>query len=102
MNFNCCQPYLFLKIIKKRLAIIFKYAILKTMRQGKKERKQKTKKQARKNLIINNGIYATSSIYTSNVLGVSLLGGNDSKFWYIKNNSENKIINRLDNDLKLC
>ena len=72
------------------------------MRQGKKERKQKTKKQARKNLIINNGIYATSSIYTSNVLGVSLLGGNDSKFWYIKNNSENKIINRLDKILKRC
>ena len=72
------------------------------MRQGKKERKQKTKKQARKNLIINNGIYATSSIYTANILGVSLLGGNDSKFWYIKNNSENKIINRLDNNLKSC
>ena len=69
------------------------------MRQGKKER---LKKQARKNLIINNGIYATSSIYSSNILGVSLYGGNDSKFWYVKNNSENKIINRLDNDLKLC
>ena len=69
------------------------------MRQGKKER---LKKQARKNLIINNGIYATSSIYTSNILGVSLLGGNDSKFWYIKNNSENKIINRLDKLLKVC
>ena len=69
------------------------------MRQGKKER---IKKQARKNLIINNGIYATSSIYTSNILGVSLLGGNDSKFWYIKNNSENKIINRLDKLLKVC
>ena len=69
------------------------------MRQGKKER---LKKQARKNLIINNGIYATSSIYSSNILGVSLLGGNDSKFWYIKNNSENKIINRLDKVLKVC
>ena len=69
------------------------------MRQGKKER---LKKQARKNLIINNGIYATSSIYSSNILGVSLLGGNDSKFWYIKNNSENKIINRLDKLLKVC
>ena len=72
------------------------------MRQGKKERKQKTKKQARKNLIINNGIYATSSIYSSNILGVSLYGGNDSKFWYVKNNSENKIINRLDKILKVC
>ena len=69
------------------------------MRQGKKER---LKKQARKNLIINNGIYATSSIYSSNILCVSLLGGNDSKFWYIKNNSENKIINRLDKVLKVC
>ncbi len=69
------------------------------MRKGKKER---LKKQARKNLIINNGIYATSSIYSSNVLGVSLFGGNDSKFWYIKNNSENKIINRLDKVLNLC
>ena len=69
------------------------------MRQGKKER---LKKQARKNLIINNGIYATSSIYSSNILGVSLYGGNDSKFWYVKNNSENKIINRLDNSLKVC
>ena len=69
------------------------------MRQGKKER---LKKQARKNLIINNGIYATSSIYSSNILGVSLYGGNDSKFWYVKNNSENKIINRLDKLLKVC
>ena len=69
------------------------------MRQGKKER---LKKQARKNLIINNGIYATSSIYSSNILGVSLYGGNDSKFWYVKNNSENKIINRLDKVLKVC
>mgnify|MGYP001575794451 CR=1 FL=1 len=43
------------------------------MRKGKKER---LKKQARKNLIINNGIYATSSIYSSNVLGVSLFGSN--------------------------
>ena len=68
------------------------------MRQGKKER---LKKQARKNLIINNGIYATSSIYSSNILGVSLYGGNDSKFWYVKNNSENKIINRLDKVLKV-
>ena len=80
------------------------------MRQGKKERKQKTKKQARKNLIINNGIYATSSIYTSNVLGVSLLGGNDSKFYYVKENAENKVIalidknnkKRLDKKLKWC
>ena len=69
------------------------------MRQGKKER---LKKQARKNLIINNGIYATSSIYSSKKLGVSLYGGNDSKFWYVKNNSENKIINRLDKLLKVC
>ena len=69
------------------------------MRQGKKER---LKKQARKSLIINNGIYATSSIYSSNILGVSLYGGNDSKYFYVKNNSENKIINRLDKQLKLC
>ena len=69
------------------------------MRQGKKER---LKKQARKNLIINNGIYATSSIYSSNILGVSLYGGNDSKFWYVKNNVENNIINRLDKLLKVC
>ena len=61
-----------------------------------------SKQKAKKALINEYAIYATSSIYTSNVLGVSLLGGNDSKFWYIKNNSENKIINRLDNDLKLC
>ena len=90
---------LFNKKLKIFLEIKNIYAIFKTMRQGKKER---IKKQARKNLIINNGIYATSSIYTSNILGVSLLGGNDSKFWYIKNNSENKIINRLDKLLKVC
>ena len=30
-----------LKKIKKRLALIFKYGILKTMRQGKKERLKK-------------------------------------------------------------
>ena len=69
------------------------------MREGKKER---LKKQARKSLLINNGIYATSSIYSSNILGVSLYGGNDSKYFYVKNNSENKIINRLDKDLKAC
>ena len=69
------------------------------MRQGKKER---LKKQARKSLIINNGIYATSSIYSANILGVSLFGGNDSKYFYIMNNGENKIINRLDKDLKSC
>jgi len=69
------------------------------MRQGKKER---LKKQAKKSLIINNGIYATSSIYTSNQLGVSLFGGNDSKYFYIMNNGENKIINRLDKVLNLC
>ena len=69
------------------------------MRQGKKER---LKKQAKKSLIINNGIYATSSIYTSNKLGVSLFGGNDSKYFYIMNNGENKIINRLDKVLKVC
>jgi hypothetical protein len=69
------------------------------MRQGKKER---LKKQARKSLIINNGIYATSSIYSNNILGVSLYGGNDSKYFYVKNNSENKIINKLDKLLKVC
>ena len=69
------------------------------MRQGKKERL----KQKAKNALINqNAIYATSSIYSSNILGVSLLGGNDSKFWYVKENAENKIINRLDKLLKVC
>ena len=69
------------------------------MRQGKKER---LKKQAKKSLLVNNGIYATSSIYSSNILGVSLYGGNDSKYFYVKNNSENKIINKLDKLLKVC
>ena len=69
------------------------------MRQGKKER---LKQKAKKALINEYAIYATSSIYSSNILGVSLYGGNDSKFWYVKNNSENKIINRLDKLLKVC
>ena len=93
---------LFYKKLKIFLEIKNICVIFKTMRQGKKERKQKTKKQAKKSLIINNGIYATSSIYSANILGVSLFGGNDSKYFYIMNNSENKIINRLDNHLKVC
>ena len=69
------------------------------MRQGKKER---LKQKAKKALINQNADYATSSIYSSHILGVSLYSGNDSKIWYVKENAENKIINRLDNDLKLC
>ena len=69
------------------------------MRQGKKER---LKQKAKKALINQNADYATSSIYSSNILGVSLYGGNDSKYFYVKNNSENKIINRLDKLLKVC
>ena len=99
MNFNCCQPYLFLKIIKKRLALIFKYGILKTMRQGKKER---LKKQALNRLRLDNIRIPTSSIY--NNLGLSTYGGMSrrSKFIHIKNNVENNIINRLDKLLKVC
>ena len=99
MNFNCCQPYLFLKIIKKRLALIFKYVILKTMRQGKKER---LKKQALNKLRLDNIRIPTSSVY--NNLGLSTYGGMSkrSKFLHIKNNVENNIINRLDKLLKVC
>ena len=77
------------------------------MRKGKKER---LKQKAKKTLINEYAIYATSSIYTSNKLGVSLLGGNDSKFHYVKENAENRIIalidknnkKRLDNRFKSC
>lgn len=69
------------------------------MRQGKKER---LKQKAKKALINQNADYATSSIYSSNILGVSLYSGNDSKIWYVKENAENKIINRLDKLLKVC
>ena len=88
-----------LKKIKKRLAIIFKYAILITMRQGKKER---LKKQALNNARIRNIRIPTSSIYNS--LGLSTYGGMSrrSKFIHIKNNVENNIINRLDKLLKVC
>ena len=77
------------------------------MRLGKKER---LKQKAKKTLINEYLIYATSSIYTSNKLGVSLLGGNDSKYHYIKENQENRQIaiidrnnkKRLDKKLKVC
>ena len=77
------------------------------MRLGKKER---LKQKAKKTLINEYLLYATSSIYTSNRLGVSLLGGNDSKFYYVKENAENRIIalidknnkKRLDKKLKAC
>jgi hypothetical protein len=72
--------------------------------------KRLLKKKVIKTLINEYFIYATSSIYTSNRLGVALLGGNDSKFHYIKENSENRIISlidknnkkRLDRVLKVC
>ena len=65
------------------------------------EKKERLKKKVIKSLIKNNAIiYATSSIYTSNKLGVALLGGNDSKFYYIKENSENKIISLIDKNNK--
>ena len=98
MNFNCCQSYLFLKKLKKRLALIFIYAILITMRQGKKER---LKKQALNNIRIRNIRIPTSSIY--NNLGLSTYGGmsRKSKFIHIKNNVEINIINRLDKVLKV-
>ena len=88
-----------LKKIKKRLALIFKYGILKTMRQGKKER---LKKQALNKLRLDNIRIPTSSIY--NNLGLSTFGGMSkrSKFLHIKNNVENNIINRLDKLLKVC
>ena len=77
------------------------------MRLGKKER---LKQRSKKTLINQYLLYATSSIYTSNRLGVSLLGGNDSKFYYVKENAENKVIalidknnkKRLDKKLKWC
>ena len=99
MNFNCCQPYLFLKKLKKRLAIIFKYVTLINMRQGKKER---LKKQALNNIRVRNIRIPTSSIY--NNLGLSTYSGMSkrSKFIHIKNNVENNIINRLDKLLKVC
>jgi len=77
------------------------------MRLGKKER---LKQKAKKTLINEYLLYANSSIYTSNRLGVSLLGGNDSKFYYVKENAENRVIalidknnkKRLDKKLKAC
>ncbi len=75
---------IFDKKLKILLDLIFICAIFKTMRQGKKER---LKQKAKKTLINEYLIYATSSIYTSNKLGVSLLGGNDSKFHYVKENA---------------
>ena len=75
------------------------------MRLGKKERlKQKAKKTIKKDLIV----YATSSVYSP--LGVSLYGLNDSKYLYIKENQENRLIalidknnkKRLDKKLKAC
>ena len=66
------------------------------MRQGKKERLKQNAKKAKKALINEYAIYATSSIYSSKKLGVSLLGGNDSKFHYVKENAENKIIALID------
>ena len=70
------------------------------MRQGKKERLKQNAKKAKKALINNYAIYATSSIYSSNILGVSLYGGNDSKFYYIKENSENRNISLIDKNNK--
>ena len=97
------------KLFKKKLKIIlynfFKYAIFVFMRLGKKERlKQKAKKTIRRDLIV----YATSSVYSP--LGVSLYGLNDSKYNYIKENQENRLIalidknnkKRLDKKLKVC
>ena len=64
------------------------------------EKKERLKKKAIKSLINEYFIYATSSIYTSSKLGVALLGGNDSKFHYIKEYSENKIISLIDKNNK--
>ena len=90
---------LFNKKIKIFLDLIFKYVILITMRQGKKER---LKKQALNRLRLDNIRIPTSSIY--NNLGLSTYGGMSkrSKFLHIKNNVENNIINRLDKLLKVC
>tara|TARA_R100001082_G_C4262802_1_gene116284 strand:- start:2 stop:307 length:306 start_codon:yes stop_codon:yes gene_type:complete len=96
---------LFDKKLKIFLDLILIYAIFKTMRQGKKERlKQKAKKTLRNNLIV----FATSSVYSP--LGVSLYGLNDSKYHYIKENQENRLIaiidkknkKRLDRIKKVC
>ena len=86
-------------VLKKRLAIIFKYVTLINMRQGKKER---LKKQALNKLRLDNIRIPTSSIY--NNLGLSTYSGMSrrSKFIHIKNNVENNIINRLDKLLKVC
>ena len=43
-------------------------------------------------------IYATSSVYSP--IGVSLYGLNDSKYLYIKENSENRIISLIDKNNK--
>mgnify|MGYP003139572052 CR=1 FL=1 len=82
---------LFNKKLKIFLEIKNIYVTLKTMRQGKKERLKQNTKKAKKALINEYAIYATSSIYTSNILGVSLLGGNDSKYYYIKEFSNNRV-----------
>ena len=65
------------------------------MRLGKKERlKQKAKKTLRNNLIV----FATSSVYSP--LGVYLYGLNDSKYHYIKENQENRLIALIDKNNK--
>ncbi|QGZ18237.1 hypothetical protein HTVC115P_gp02 [Pelagibacter phage HTVC115P] len=87
---------LFYKKLKIFVEIKNIYAILITMRQGKKERLKQNAKKAKKALINEYAIYATSSIYTSNILGVSLLGGNDSKYHYIKEFSNDRVISLID------
>ena len=84
---------LFNKKLKIFVDLNLFYGTLINMRQGKKERLEQ---KAKKALINEYAIYATSSIYTSNILGVSLLGGNDSKFHYIKEFSNDRVISLID------
>ena len=74
-------------------------AYMKTKRLDKRTRlalRKKTTTNARNTFI------AMSSVY--NPLNISYYGGmsKGSKYFHIKNNIENKIINRLDKLLKVC
>lgn len=74
-------------------------AYMKTKRLDKRTRlalRKKTTTNARNTFI------AMSSVY--NPLNISYYGGmsKGSKYFHIKNNIENKMINRLDKLLKVC
>lgn len=74
-------------------------AYMKTKRLDKRTRLALRKKNTTN---ARNTFIAMSSVY--NPLNISYYGGmsKGSKYFHIKNNIENKIINRLDKLLKVC